>query len=87
MRSSLRCVLGSLAFASILSASGCHRAGNSNAVDDSAVVATIGDTMLTVSDVERLVNAKPPYLRRRYAAPEKLKALLDETVRFEALAE
>jgi parvulin-like peptidyl-prolyl isomerase len=87
MRSSLACALGSLAFASALSATGCHRAGNSNATDDSAVVATIGDTKLTVSDVERLVNAKPPYLRRRYAKPEKLKELVDETVRFEALAE
>lgn len=65
---------------------GCHRASGSSA-DEAAIVATVGDTKLTVADIERLVNEKPPYLRPRYAKPEKLKQLLDETVRFEALAE
>jgi len=67
-----------------LALSACRHEDGAN---ETALLARVGDARITVGDLEQLVNAKPPYLRPRYANREKLAALLDETVRFEALAE
>ncbi len=52
----------------------------------SPVLAKVGDTDITVADVETRLDEQSPFLRARYGSPEKKKELLDEMVRFEVLA-
>ncbi len=75
---------------SALPIAACHgptRAEARGASTASPVLAEVGDHQITVDDLTTLVNEKPPYLRARYSTPEKLKELLDDSIRFEALAE
>ena len=46
----------------------------------------IGDTSVTVGDFAEQLADKSPYLRARYASPERRRELLDELVKFELLA-
>ena len=46
----------------------------------------IGDTVVTVGEFAEQLADKSPYLRARYASPERRRELLDELVRFELLA-
>ena len=46
----------------------------------------IGDSAVTVGDFAEQLADKSPYLRARYASPERRRELLDELVRFELLA-
>lgn len=46
----------------------------------------IGDTTITVGDFADQLADKSPYLRARYASPERRRELLEELVRFELLA-
>lgn len=46
----------------------------------------IGDTAVTVGDFADQLADKSPYLRARYASPERRRELLDELVKFELLA-
>jgi peptidyl-prolyl cis-trans isomerase C len=46
----------------------------------------IGDTTITVGDFAEQLADKSPYLRARYASPERRRELLEELVRFELLA-
>jgi peptidyl-prolyl cis-trans isomerase C len=46
----------------------------------------IGDTSVTVGEFAEQLADKSPYLRARYASPERRRELLDELVRFELLA-
>lgn len=80
-------VLGLFALAPLFAVVACHKADGGSAPDDSAVVATVGDTKITARELEQMVNEKHPFLRARYANRDKLKELLDETVRFETLAQ
>jgi peptidyl-prolyl cis-trans isomerase C len=83
-----RRVLGILALAPLFAGLACHKAdGSGKVTDDSPVVATVGDTKITARELEQIVNEKHPFLRKRYADHDKLKELLDETVRFETLAQ
>ncbi|HEX7478227.1 MAG TPA: peptidylprolyl isomerase [Polyangiales bacterium] len=50
------------------------------------VLASFGGGQVTVGDLEDAVNAQSVFMRKRYAEPDALKALLDKTVRFELLA-
>jgi parvulin-like peptidyl-prolyl isomerase len=50
------------------------------------VLAKVGETVITVGDfADRLAN-QSPYLRARYASPERRREFLDNMVRFELLA-
>ena len=51
------------------------------------VVAKVGQSMITVGDVTRQINRLSPYIRRRWAAPEKRKEFLDKLVRVELLSQ
>jgi peptidyl-prolyl cis-trans isomerase C len=51
------------------------------------VVARVGDAVITVGDVTRQINRLSPYIRRRWAAPEKRKEFLDKLIRVELLAQ
>ncbi len=51
------------------------------------VVAKVGDQTITVGDVTRQINRLSPYIRRRWAAPEKRKEFLDKLVRVELLSQ
>jgi peptidyl-prolyl cis-trans isomerase C len=51
------------------------------------VVARVGDVVITVGDVTRQINRLSPYIRRRWAAPEKRKEFLDKLIRVELLAQ
>jgi peptidyl-prolyl cis-trans isomerase C len=51
------------------------------------VVAKVGERSITVGDVTRQINRLSPYIRRRWAAPEKRKEFLDKLVRVELLSQ
>ncbi|MCP4604724.1 MAG: hypothetical protein GY847_30085 [Proteobacteria bacterium] len=51
------------------------------------VVAKVGDQTITVGDVTRHINRLSPYIRRRWAAPEKRRELLEKLVRVELLSQ
>ncbi len=46
----------------------------------------VGDTTITVGDFAEQLAEKSPYLRARYASPERRRELLDELVKVELLA-
>ena len=50
------------------------------------VVARIDGQEITMADFERRLREQPPYVRARYASPERRKELLENLVRFEILA-
>jgi parvulin-like peptidyl-prolyl isomerase len=50
------------------------------------VLAKIGETVITVGDFADRLASQSPYLRARYASPERRKEFLDNMVRFELLA-
>jgi parvulin-like peptidyl-prolyl isomerase len=51
------------------------------------VVARIGERTITVGDVTRQINRLSPYIRRRWAAPEKRKEFLEKLIRVELLSQ
>src|SRR5512137_2955175 len=55
--------------------------------DSDKPVATIGDTKITVGMLEEELNRQNPYLRMRFASPERRKEFLKNMVRFEVLAQ
>ncbi|MFI5309161.1 MAG: peptidyl-prolyl cis-trans isomerase [Polyangiales bacterium] len=50
------------------------------------VLAKIGDTTITLGDFAERLSTQSPYLRSRYASPERRREFLDNMVRFELLA-
>lgn len=54
--------------------------------DKNLPVATIGESVITVGMVESELNRQNPYLRMRFASPERRKDFLKNMVRFEVLA-
>ena len=67
----------------------CNRGDEDRAAGDSpdrTVLARIDDATITLADFERRMQELPPYVRSRYAAPERRKEMLDNLVRFEVLA-
>ena len=51
------------------------------------VVATVGDRTITVGDVTEQINRLSPYIRRRWATPEKRKEFLQKLIRVELLSQ
>jgi len=51
------------------------------------VVAKVGERQITVGDVTRQINRLSPYIRRRWAAPEKRKEFLEKLIRVELLSQ
>ncbi|MCP4675802.1 MAG: hypothetical protein GY854_09915 [Deltaproteobacteria bacterium] len=51
------------------------------------VVAKVGKRTITVGDVTRQINRLSPYIRRRWAAPEKRKEFLEKLIRVELLSQ
>jgi len=51
------------------------------------VVAKVGDRTITVGDVTDQINRLSPYIRRRWAAPEKRKEFLQKLIRIELLSQ
>lgn len=51
------------------------------------VVAKVGDRTITVGDVTEQINQLSPYIRRRWAAPEKRKEFLQKLIRVELLSQ
>ncbi len=51
------------------------------------VVAKIGDETITVGDITQHINRLSPYIRRRWAAPEKRKEFLEKLIRVELLSQ
>ncbi len=52
-----------------------------------AVAAKIGSTELTVGEVADALDEQSPYLRARYASPERRREFLDHLVKFELLVQ
>jgi peptidyl-prolyl cis-trans isomerase C len=55
-------------------------------VNEDEVVARVDGQPITRADLERRLADRAPFVRARYATPEKRKELLDSVVRFEVLA-
>ncbi len=51
------------------------------------VVAKVGERTITVGDVTRQINRLSPYIRRRWAAPEKRQEFLEKLIRVELLSQ
>ncbi len=51
------------------------------------VVAKVGDHAITVGDITQHINRLSPYIRRRWAAPEKRKEFLEKLIRVELLSQ
>jgi peptidyl-prolyl cis-trans isomerase C len=51
------------------------------------VVAKVGDRTITVGEVTDQINRLSPYIRRRWAAPEKRKEFLQKLIRVELLSQ
>ena len=51
------------------------------------VVAVVGEREITVGDVTEQINRLSPYIRRRWAAPEKRKEFLQKLIRVELLSQ
>ncbi len=51
------------------------------------VVAKVGNRTISVGDVTRHINRLSPYIRRRWAAPEKRRELLEKLIRVELLSQ
>jgi len=51
------------------------------------VVATVGARTITVGEVTEQINRLSPYIRRRWAAPEKRKEFLQKLIRVELLSQ
>lgn len=49
-------------------------------------IAKVGNTTITVEQIQRRLDEQSPFVRTRYADPEKKKEFLDSQVRFEVLA-
>src|SRR5207344_3435877 len=50
------------------------------------VVAKVGDTVITVGDVQKGINKQSPFVRSRYTTPDKKKDFVDNLIRFEVMA-
>jgi peptidyl-prolyl cis-trans isomerase C len=77
-----------VAFAALAPAACKHGAtkGGGENVDPSQVVAKVDDTVISVADVQDKINKQSPFVRARYATPEKKKEYLDTLIRFKVLA-
>src|SRR5688572_7929304 len=49
-------------------------------------IAKVGQTTLTVEQLQKRLDEQSPFVRARYAEPAKKKEFLDSQVRFEVLA-
>jgi peptidyl-prolyl cis-trans isomerase C len=56
------------------------------APDTSSVAAVINGEKLTTKELQKRIDTQSPFVRARYAEPEKRKEFLDTQVRFEVLA-
>ena len=80
-----------LAFLAVLALAACPPKGSSPAGDKrappkGAPIAKVGDTVLTVDQIQKRLDEQSPFVRVRYADPERKKEFLDSQVRFEVLA-
>ena len=67
-------------------ATGGGRRATQAPVDPSQIVAVVDDCVITVGDVQDRINRQSPFIRSRYAAPDKLKEFLDSLIRFQLMA-
>ena len=51
------------------------------------VLATVGETEITVGEMAARLSDQSPYLRARYDSPERRREFLDNMIRFELLAQ
>jgi peptidyl-prolyl cis-trans isomerase C len=63
------------------------RAHGLTAEQASAVAAVVGDTKITAGEVAEALDEQSPYLRARYATPERKREFLDHLVELELLVE
>jgi peptidyl-prolyl cis-trans isomerase C len=75
--------LSVLLFALCAAPSGCKKGGAAGAAP---LVAKVGDTPITIDDVQNRLSNQSPFARKRFAAPEKKKELVEDMIRFELLA-
>ena len=79
-----------LLLAASLAAPACKKGGSIKPSQDqgelSQVVAHVGDSVITVGDVQERINKQSPFIRARYTTLDKKKEFLDNLIRFEVMA-
>jgi peptidyl-prolyl cis-trans isomerase C len=73
-------------FLAALSSCKKGKTDGSDKSDSSPVIAVVGDSKITVNDVNDRLNSQSPFARARFAVPEKKKELVEDMVRFELIA-
>jgi peptidyl-prolyl cis-trans isomerase C len=70
--------------------SACNKSNRNKTAHDNAdlsqVVAKVDDSVITVGDLQELINKQSPFIRARYTTLEKKKEFLDNRIRFEVMA-
>lgn len=84
-------LLGTVVLAASLAACPAPSTGTGNSAKKPATapgdpIAKVGDTTLTVEQIQKKLDEQSPFVRVRYAEPAKKKEFLDSQVRFEVLA-
>jgi peptidyl-prolyl cis-trans isomerase C len=78
--------LGVLAFAALACRSSGRSPRETRATDSSEVVAKVDDAVITVGDLQALINKQPAFVRVRYTDPARRRQFVDELVQNEVLA-
>ncbi|HEY4239319.1 MAG TPA: peptidyl-prolyl cis-trans isomerase [Kofleriaceae bacterium] len=72
---------------SIAPAAGPTKGPPQSADELATPLAKIGDTVITLGELQERINRQSPYIRARYTSLEQKKEFLDSLVRFEVLAQ
>lgn len=78
--------VASLALAACPPPSAATAAGEHAAAPPGDPIAKVGDTILTVEQIQKKLDEQSPFVRVRYTDPQKKQEFLDSQVRFEVLA-
>lgn len=83
-------ILTSLFLVAAAAGTACKKGGKSKSSsekgDVSQAVVEVGDSVISVGDVQERINKQSPFIRARYTTTEKKKEFLDNLIRFEVMA-
>jgi peptidyl-prolyl cis-trans isomerase C len=83
-------LLSSAFLVAAMSATACKKGGKIKSSQEkgdlSQAVVEVGDSVISVGDVQERINKQSPFIRARYTTTEKKKEFLDNLIRFEVMA-
>jgi len=82
------------ALAGLVAGAGCSKSAPKSSLTSAPAqsgelgqpVARIDDTVITLGEVQDLINKQAPFVRARYSSPEKKKEFVDNLIRIEVMA-